>query len=164
MARINLYRLSTLPNILKLTTIICAAVVLIITGSSIIQNLGLKVIRITATVNIIVNIILISTLALELDDKIVNKNSLVTWPLVELCFSITFTILYFIDIWLCVSGSNFINNGKMTWSGIFVLANFAQYIMNSIMFGEIWYKEKKLSEPTETFPVTEVSSINYGMA
>uniref|UniRef100_A0AAF5DFW7 MARVEL domain-containing protein n=1 Tax=Strongyloides stercoralis TaxID=6248 RepID=A0AAF5DFW7_STRER len=118
MAQMNLYRLSVLPNILKFTTLLFAIIILIITGSSIIQNAGLKIVRITATVNIIVNIIFTSILALELDDKITSKSSLVTWPLIELGSSITFTILYFIDIWLCVSGNNFINNSKMTWSDI----------------------------------------------
>ncbi|CEF69031.1 Hypothetical protein SRAE_2000368300 [Strongyloides ratti] len=164
MTRINLYRLSVLPNILKVTTVIFAIIILIITGSAIIQNSGLKIVRITATANIVVNIILIAILALELDDKMIYKKKLITWPLIELCSSITFTILYFIDIWLCVSGSNFINNGKMTWSGIFVLGNFAQYMMHTIIFAEIWYKEKKLNEPTETIPVTEIPNTNYGMA
>uniref|UniRef100_A0A0N4ZLP0 MARVEL domain-containing protein n=1 Tax=Parastrongyloides trichosuri TaxID=131310 RepID=A0A0N4ZLP0_PARTI len=164
MARLNLYRLRTLPNIIKTTTTICSIIILIIIGSTLFTSTGGKVVQVTSTANIIVNVILISLLALELDDKIIPKSSLITWPLIEMAISITFTILYFISIWLCVSGSNFINKGKMTWAGIFVLANFAQYTMNTIMFAEIWYREKKLNEPSETIPVSDIQNINYGIA
>uniref|UniRef100_A0AC35UGQ0 MARVEL domain-containing protein n=1 Tax=Rhabditophanes sp. KR3021 TaxID=114890 RepID=A0AC35UGQ0_9BILA len=158
MARLNLYRITSLPNCLKISTLMVAVVILIVLNSSNLFPKGLQIVNITVITNIIVNILILLLLVTENEESLIPKRSNVTWPLIEMGFSALFGILYFIEIWLCMNANTnpFVGKGTSTWTGIFVLINFAQYALNSILFTEIFYKEKKSNEPSENIAVTQL--------
>ncbi|KAI6174723.1 hypothetical protein M3Y97_01021900 [Aphelenchoides bicaudatus] len=156
---LNFNRMLSLPNNIKLFTLIATLLVLIFVGSAVKQPAGTIFVWSTGIFALIIDIIFILTLMMELDEVMFPRRAFLSWPLIECIWSILFAITYFISIWLCASGSNYGSYYPFMIAGIFCFANFVGYALNVCIFARLWANEQQIG-PFGTRLVSEQTT--YG--
>ncbi|KAH7724692.1 BTB/POZ domain-containing protein 2-like protein [Aphelenchoides avenae] len=146
----NASRFGSLPNSLKPITLIATLLLMMTLGMTSQQPAGTGFTWIVAVMALIVDVLFIVLLGLEIEELVVPKASLITWPLIECTSSIFFAITYFISIWLSVNGADSLAGNKAAFmlSGILCLLNSALYTFNTFLYARIWALENRRSDHT----------------